>query len=117
MRLELTGRHVDITPALRKLVEGKLAKLERICQKLKLTPDDHVLEIGTGWGGFALYAAERYGCRVTTTTISAEQHAYARERIAAAGLHDRVTVLFEEMTKVSPSCSFSPSQSISSSTR
>ncbi|HEY2217269.1 MAG TPA: class I SAM-dependent methyltransferase, partial [Solirubrobacteraceae bacterium] len=63
------------------LEQASLAKLERICRKLKLTPEDHVLEIGTGWGGFALYAAERYGCRVTTTTISAEQHEYATRRI------------------------------------
>jgi cyclopropane-fatty-acyl-phospholipid synthase len=78
------------------LEEASLAKLERICRKLRLTPDDHVLEIGTGWGGFAQYAAERYGCRVTTTTISAEQHAYATERIRDAGLDDRVTLLFED---------------------
>jgi cyclopropane-fatty-acyl-phospholipid synthase len=78
------------------LEEASLAKLERICAKLKLSPEDHVLEIGTGWGGFAEYAAARYGCRVTTTTISAEQHAYATERIREAGLSDRVTVLFED---------------------
>jgi cyclopropane-fatty-acyl-phospholipid synthase len=75
------------------LEQASLAKLERVCRKLKLAPDDHVLEIGTGWGGFAQYAAERYGCRVTTTTISAEQHAYASRRIRDAGLHERVTVL------------------------
>ncbi|MFI4989420.1 MAG: class I SAM-dependent methyltransferase [Solirubrobacterales bacterium] len=78
------------------LEQASLAKLERICRKLKLSPADHVLEIGTGWGGFAEYAAERYGCRVTTTTISAEQHAYATERIRRAGLQDRVSVLFED---------------------
>ena len=60
-------------------------KLRTICRKLDLRPTDHVLEIGTGWGGFALYAATRHGCRVTTTTISAEQHAYAGERFAQAG--------------------------------
>ena len=70
-----------------------MAKLERVCAKLDLGPDDHVLEIGTGWGGFAVHAAERYGCRVTTTTISAEQHSYALERVRAAGLSDRVNVL------------------------
>ncbi len=78
------------------LEQASLAKLERICRKLKLTAEDHVLEIGTGWGGFALYAAERYGCRVTTTTISAEQHAYASERIRQAGLQEQVTVLLED---------------------
>jgi cyclopropane-fatty-acyl-phospholipid synthase len=78
------------------LREASLAKLERICRRLDLRPDDHVLEIGTGWGGFAVYAAANYGCRVTTTTISREQHAYALERVAAAGLSDRVTVLCED---------------------
>ncbi len=55
-----------------------------------------MLEIGTGWGGFAVYAAEHYGCRVTTTTISREQHAYAAARVRAAGLEDRVTVLLAD---------------------
>jgi cyclopropane-fatty-acyl-phospholipid synthase len=71
-------------------------KLDRICQKLALGANDHVVEIGTGWGGFALYAASHYGCRVTTTTISQEQFDLARERIAAAGLSDRVSVLLED---------------------
>jgi cyclopropane-fatty-acyl-phospholipid synthase len=78
------------------LEEASLAKLERVCAKLALSPADHVLEIGTGWGGFALYAAEHYGCRVTTTTISREQHAFASARVRAAGLEDRVTVLLED---------------------
>lgn len=78
------------------LEEASLAKLERICRKLRLGPSDHVLEIGTGWGGFAEYAAAHYGCRVTTTTISAEQHAYASRRIHEAGLAERVTVLAED---------------------
>jgi cyclopropane-fatty-acyl-phospholipid synthase len=78
------------------LEQASLAKLERICRKLALGPRDHVLEIGTGWGGFAVYAAERYGCRVTTTTISAEQHAYALARVREAGLQDRVTVLSQD---------------------
>jgi cyclopropane-fatty-acyl-phospholipid synthase len=78
------------------LEEASLAKLERVCTKLELSPDDHVLEIGTGWGGFAVYAASRYGCRVTTTTISREQHAYASQRVREAGLEDRVTILLED---------------------
>jgi cyclopropane-fatty-acyl-phospholipid synthase len=78
------------------LEEASLAKLERVCAKLELVPEDHVLEIGTGWGGFAVYAAGRYGCRVTTTTISREQHAFALERVREAGLEDRVTVLLED---------------------
>lgn len=75
------------------LAEASRAKNDRICQKLKLTPSDHVLEIGTGWGGFALHAASQYGCRVTSTTISQQQYEVAVERIQAAGLRDRVTIL------------------------
>lgn len=71
-------------------------KLERICRKLDLKPGDHVVEIGTGWGGFALHAAARFGCRVTTTTISREQYDLARERVAAAGLSERITVLLND---------------------
>lgn len=71
-------------------------KLERICRKLDLKPSDHLVEIGTGWGGLAVHAASRFGCRVTTTTISKEQHALALERVAAAGLSDRVTVLLND---------------------
>ncbi len=75
------------------LLEAQERKLDLVCRKLDLGPDDHVLEIGTGWGSFALHAAGRYGCRVTTTTISAEQHARAVERVREAGLSDRVEVL------------------------
>jgi cyclopropane-fatty-acyl-phospholipid synthase len=78
------------------LAQASTAKLDAICRKLALCPQDHVLEIGTGWGGFALHAASRYGCRVTTTTISPSQHELARERVHAAGLEDRVTVLLED---------------------
>ncbi len=76
--------------------EASIAKYERLCRKLELGPGDHVLEIGSGWGGFALHAASRYGCRVTTTTISPSQLERARERVARAGLSDRVTVLLED---------------------
>jgi len=78
------------------LAEASTAKLDRICHRLALGSADHVLEIGTGWGGFAIHAAGRYGCRVTTTTISPSQFELARERIRAAGLADRVTVLLED---------------------
>jgi cyclopropane-fatty-acyl-phospholipid synthase len=71
-------------------------KLERICRKLDLQPTDRVIEIGTGWGGFALYAAQHYGCHVTTTTISREQHALASERVAAAGMNAHVDLLLED---------------------
>lgn len=67
------------------LEDAQREKLDRICRKLQLTQDDHVLEIGTGWGAFALHAASRYGCRVTTTTISGEQHAGAAARFSEAG--------------------------------
>ena len=78
------------------LEQAQWRKLERICRKLDLQPGDHLVEIGTGWGGLAVHAASRFGCRVTTTTISKEQHALAVERVAAAGLSDRVTVLLED---------------------
>ncbi len=71
-------------------------KLDHICRKLDLKPGARVIEIGTGWGAFAVHAARHYGCHVTTTTISREQHALASERVAAAGLGDRVTVLLED---------------------
>ncbi len=71
-------------------------KLDRICRKLQLKPGDHVVEIGTGWGGFAVHAAVHYGCRVTTTTISREQYELARERVEAAGVADRVELLLED---------------------
>ncbi|MDZ7677920.1 MAG: cyclopropane-fatty-acyl-phospholipid synthase family protein [Acidimicrobiales bacterium] len=78
------------------LADASTAKLERICAKLDLGPDDHVVEIGTGWGGFAVHAAREHGCRVTTTTISAEQEHHARRRVAAEGLDHLVTVLGDD---------------------
>lgn len=75
------------------LTEASLAKLERICQRLDLQAGDRVVEIGTGWGGFALYAATHYGCHVTTTTISEKQYRLAAERIREAGLEDRIELL------------------------
>ncbi|HSS03588.1 MAG TPA: cyclopropane-fatty-acyl-phospholipid synthase family protein [Solirubrobacterales bacterium] len=78
------------------LEEAQRAKLERICAQLRLGPDDHLLEIGTGWGGLAIHAAREHGCRVTTTTISREQHRLANERVREAGLEDHVTVLLED---------------------
>lgn len=78
------------------LGEASAAKIERICRKLKLGPQDHLIEIGSGWGGFAVYAASRFGCRVTTTTISEEQYWLAKERVCEAGLNRQVTVLLED---------------------
>ncbi len=80
----------------RSLRDASRAKNERICRKLSLSADDHILEIGTGWGGFALHAAGRYGCRVTTTTVSRQQFDFARRRVREAGLADRVTILLED---------------------
>ena len=78
------------------LAEASVEKYDRICRKLDLSPGDHVLEIGAGWGGFAIHAAKRYGCRVTTTTISREQHNFARNRIAEAGLSSSIELLFKD---------------------
>jgi cyclopropane-fatty-acyl-phospholipid synthase len=78
------------------LEAAQVAKYERVCRKLRIGADDHVLEIGSGWGGFALHAARTRGCRVTTTTVSRAQHELARRRIAEAGLADRVDVLLRD---------------------
>ncbi|WP_417390985.1 class I SAM-dependent methyltransferase [Gimesia sp.] len=83
--------HSDAT-----MQEASLAKLDRVCRHLNLQPDDHLLEIGTGWGGLALHAAQNYGCRVTTTTISREQYQLAAERIDAAGLSGKVHLLLTD---------------------
>ena len=76
--------------------QASTAKLDRICRKLQLNARDRVLEIGTGWGGFAIYAAKNYGCQVTTTTISRQQHDYARQRIMQEGLEDKIDLLYED---------------------
>ncbi len=78
------------------LEEAQLAKLERICDELRLGPDNHLLEIGSGWGGLAIHAARERGCRVTTTTISPAQHELASRRVREAGLGDQVEVLMKD---------------------
>ncbi len=78
------------------LYEASLAKFEAACHKLDLRPNDRLVEIGSGWGGLAIHAAQKYGCRVTTTTISQEQYDYAKEKIAQARLTDRITLLRED---------------------
>ncbi|WP_089358527.1 SAM-dependent methyltransferase [Pseudomonas segetis] len=78
------------------LHQAQLNKLERICQKLDLQAQDHLLEIGTGWGSMAIYAALNYGCKVTTTTLSKEQFDYTQRRIKEQGLEDRVTLLLKD---------------------
>jgi len=75
------------------LEEASVAKFDRICRKLGIDERSDVVEIGTGWGGFAVYAAKEYGCRVTTTTISGRQHSYARDWVRRERLEDHVTVL------------------------
>jgi cyclopropane-fatty-acyl-phospholipid synthase len=83
------------------LEDAQVEKLDRICRKLRLGPQDHVLEIGTGWGAFALHASRNYGCRVTTTTISREQHDQAKQSFADAGeAGDRITLLLEDYRKL-----------------
>ncbi len=78
------------------LEQASVAKLDLICRKLELKPEHHLLEVGTGWGGMAIHAAQYYGCRVTTTTISREQYEYACQRVRALGLQQRVTVLEQD---------------------
>ena len=88
--------HLLAVPPEATLEEAAVHKLDTICRKLDLRPDDEVMEIGTGWGGFAIHAARHYGCHVTTTTISREQFDLATERVAAEGLSDRITLLFDD---------------------
>ena len=78
------------------LEEAQIAKYDRLCQQLHIKPTDHVLEIGSGWGGNAIYMAKKYGCRVTSLTISEEQHKMAVERVEAEGLSDRVSILIKD---------------------
>ncbi len=82
------------------LFDASVTKNDLICRKLALNAADHLLEIGTGWGGFALHAARHYGCRVTTTTISTRQWELAKKRVSEAGLDDRITVLLEDYRRL-----------------
>lgn len=76
--------------------QASVYKLDRICQKLDLNEEDHLVEIGTGWGSMAIHAAKHYGCKVTTTTISEEQFAWAQEKVRAEGLEDKITLLKQD---------------------
>ncbi len=78
------------------LEQASVTKLHHICNRLQLKPTDHLLEIGTGWGGLAIYAAKHFGCRVTTTTLSKEQYDYAKQWIEKEGLTDRITLLLQD---------------------
>jgi len=82
------------------LEEAQRAKYEALCQELRLEPDDHVLEIGCGWGGFACHAARHHGCRVTAVTLSRRQHEFARDRIAREGLGDRIDVQLKDYREI-----------------
>ena len=82
---------------------AQLYKLKTICERLELTKDDHLLEIGTGWGGLAIYAAQHFGCKVTTTTISDAQYSYAEERVKALGLESQVTLLKQDYRELTGS--------------
>jgi cyclopropane-fatty-acyl-phospholipid synthase len=85
------------------LDEAQKYKLDTICQRLSLTENDHLLEIGTGWGGLAIYAATNYGCKVTTTTISDAQFNYAKSRIEKLGLTEKITLLKKDYRELSGS--------------
>jgi len=78
------------------LHQASIAKLDLVCKKLDLQPEDHLLEIGTGWGGLAVHAATHYGCKVTTTTISEEQYRLAQQKVNEEGLGDRISVLMQD---------------------
>jgi len=82
------------------LEKAAVYKLDHICQKLQLTKSDHLLEIGTGWGGMAIHAAKYYGCHVTTTTISEEQYKYVQNKIKEENLDDKITLLFLDYRKL-----------------
>jgi len=83
------------------LEEASVAKIDRLCRGLRLSRHDHLLEIGTGWGGFAIHAAQNYGCRVTTTTISREQYEYAKRKVDEQRLTGRIEVLLEDYRDLS----------------
>lgn len=94
-------KHLMYSSALFSSIEEDLEtaserKLDSICQQLKLCESDHVLEIGTGWGGFAIFAAKNYGCKVTTTTISQQQFDEAQQRIKSAGLESKINLLLKD---------------------
>ena len=82
------------------LRDASIAKIDRICRKLDLRPTDRVVEIGAGWGAFAIHAAENYGCHVTTTTISKAQYELATQRVRERGLEGRIEILLEDYRKL-----------------
>jgi cyclopropane-fatty-acyl-phospholipid synthase len=83
------------------LKEASIEKLDRICRKLNLSKNDNILEIGTGWGSFAIHAAKNYGCNITTTTISDAQYEYAKNKISEEGLNQKITLLNQDYRNLS----------------
>lgn len=96
----LTYSSARFTNSAQSLEEAQVEKYDALCRKLKLNADDHLLEIGSGWGGFACHAVKNYGCRVKTVTISNEQFQYARARFEAAGISDRVEIEMRDYRKI-----------------
>lgn len=88
------------TPSMN-LAQAAVAKLDLVCNKLQLNADDHLLEIGTGWGGLAIHAARKYGCKVTTTTISEEQYRLATDKVKKEGLEDRINIVKQDYRDLS----------------
>lgn len=82
------------------LEEAQTKKVDKLCQKLKLNPSDHLLEIGSGWGFLSIHAAKNYGCRVTTVTLSEEQYSFAKERIEKEGLSDKIEIRIQDYRKL-----------------
>ena len=85
------------------LKDAQIAKYDRLCRQLKIKSTDHVLEIGSGWGGFSIYAAQNYGCKITTTTISEEQYKYAKNLIAEKKLDDKIEILLKDYRELAGS--------------
>lgn len=83
------------------LEEAQEEKYDRLCRLIKLKPEDHLLEIGSGWGGFAVHAAKKYGCRITTITISEQQYIYAKNRFEKEKLGDRITIKLQDYRELS----------------
>jgi cyclopropane-fatty-acyl-phospholipid synthase len=96
----LTYSSAYFTSATQSLQEAQVAKWDNLCQKLQLRPTDHLLEIGSGWGGFALYAVKTYGCHITTTTISLEQYHYVKALITRENMQDRIEILLCDYRKL-----------------
>jgi cyclopropane-fatty-acyl-phospholipid synthase len=92
----MTYSAARFTRADQSLEEAQAAKYEALCEKLRLRPEDHVLEIGCGWGGFSIHAAKNHGCRVTAVTLSQEQHREATKRVKEAGLEDRIEIRLQD---------------------